>query len=100
MTAGSVLSNAPTPWYPRWRAEWAFNSGILAVAFAAYMVGLIAPLLTAGTVADRYGRKVVLVPGLGGAVIACRTGFWAIRWGRSPAARSPRRLCGARLDRQ
>ncbi|MDV8005779.1 MFS transporter [Rhodococcus sp. IEGM 1318] len=68
VTGVFVLSNAPTPLYVRWQAEWGFSSGTLTVVFAAYMVGLIATLLTAGTLADHYGRKAVLIPGLGAAV--------------------------------
>lgn len=62
VTAVFVLSNAPTPLYTRWQAEWEFSSGILTIVFGAYMVGLIGTLLVAGKLADRYGRKVVLVP--------------------------------------
>jgi len=70
VTAVFVLSNAPTPLYTRWQAEWEFSSGILTIVFGAYMVGLIGTLLVAGKLADRYGRKVVLVPGLIAAVTA------------------------------
>ena len=68
VTGVFVLSNAPTPLYVRWQEAWGFTSGTLTVVFAAYMVGLIATLLTAGTLADRHGRKVVLLPGLAAAV--------------------------------
>ena len=70
VTAVFVLSNAPTPLYTRWQAEWKFTSGTLTIVFGAYMVGLIGALLVTGKLADRYGRKVVLVPGLIAAVTA------------------------------
>ncbi|MDH6292346.1 MFS transporter [Rhodococcus opacus] len=70
VTAVFVLSNAPTPLYTRWQAEWGFSSGTLTIVFGAYMVGLIGTLLVAGKLADRYGRKIVLVPGLIAAVTA------------------------------
>ncbi|MGW4334112.1 MFS transporter [Rhodococcus koreensis] len=70
VTAVFVLSNAPTPLYTRWQAEWKFTSGTLTIVFGAYMVGLIGALLATGKLADRYGRKVVLAPGLISAVTA------------------------------
>lgn len=63
-----ALSNAPTPLYPHWQVAWGFGSGTLTVVFAAYIVGLIGALLFAGRIADRHGRRVVLLPGLGLAV--------------------------------
>ncbi len=64
VTAVFTLFNAPTPLYVHWQHEWGFSSGTLTVVFAAYMVGLIATLLTAGVLADRHGRKAVLLPGM------------------------------------
>ncbi|MBF9334955.1 MFS transporter [Microbacterium lacticum] len=64
VTAVFALSNAPTPLYVRWQDEWGFSSGLLTVIFAAYIAGLIATLLVAGRIADRHGRRVVLVPGV------------------------------------
>lgn len=70
VTAIFLLSNSATPLYARWQAEWGFDAGLLTVIFATYMVGLIAALVVAGRLADRFGRKAVLIPGLGAAVIA------------------------------
>lgn len=70
VTAVFLLSNSATPLYAHWQAEWGFESGLLTVIFATYMVGLVAALIVAGRLADRFGRKVVLVPGLAAAVIA------------------------------
>lgn len=70
VTAIFVLSNAPTPLYAHWQAAWGFSSGTLTIVFGAYMVGLISTLVVAGKLADRHGRKVVLVPGLIAAVVA------------------------------
>lgn len=64
VTAVFALSNAPTPLYVGWQEEWGFSSGLLSVIFAAYIAGLIATLLVAGRIADRLGRRVVLVPGV------------------------------------
>jgi MFS family permease len=63
VTAVFALSNAPTPLYVRWQDEWGFSSGTLTVIFAAYIAGLVGTLLVAGRIADRHGRRVVLVPG-------------------------------------
>ncbi|MBX3260538.1 MAG: MFS transporter [Labilithrix sp.] len=70
VTAVFTLSNAPTPLYVLWRNEWHFSSGTLTVIFAVYIAGLIGTLLVAGRIADRYGRGVVLVPGLLLAVVS------------------------------
>ncbi|WP_454119031.1 MFS transporter [Microbacterium lacticum] len=65
-----VLSNAPTPLYVLWQDAWGFSSGTLTVVFAAYMVGLIGVLTVGGRIADRHGRRVVLVPGIAAAILA------------------------------
>ncbi|OZC55894.1 hypothetical protein CH267_12840 [Rhodococcus sp. 06-621-2] len=70
MVASFVLSNAPTPLYLYWQSEWGVGSGAMTVVYSAYMAGLICTLSVAGSIADRYGRKIVLVPGLGAAAAA------------------------------
>ena len=70
VTGVFLLSNSATPLYAHWQAEWGFDSGMLTVVFATYMVGLIAALVVAGRMADRFGRKAVLVPGLAAAVLS------------------------------
>ena len=70
VTGVFLLSNSATPLYAHWQAEWGFDSGLLTVIFATYMVGLIAALVVAGRMADRFGRKAVLVPGLSAAVLS------------------------------
>ncbi|MGM7669142.1 MFS transporter [Microbacterium sp. A93] len=59
-----VLSNAPTPLYVEWQREWGFSSGMLTIIFACYMVGLVGTLVVAGRLADRYGRRPVLIPAM------------------------------------
>lgn len=66
-----VLSNSPTPLYVRWQAQLGFSAGTLTLIFAAYMAGLLLTLLVVGQLADRYGRKPVLIPGLLLAIVAC-----------------------------
>lgn len=65
-----MLSNSPTPLYAYWQQKIGFASGTLTFIFAAYIIGLITTLLFAGQLADRYGRKRLLLPGLIGAVLA------------------------------
>ncbi|MFB7252512.1 MFS transporter [Microbacterium sp. NPDC056234] len=65
-----VLSNAPTPLYVEWQWEWGFTSGMLTIIFACYMIGLVGTLVVAGRLADRYGRRVVLVPAMLAAILS------------------------------
>ncbi|WP_326063330.1 MFS transporter [Paenibacillus anseongense] len=71
VTAVFVLSNSVTPLYVHWQREMGFSNGTLTLIFAAYIAGLLATLLVAGQISDRYGRKPVLFPGLVAAVLAC-----------------------------
>ncbi|MFJ2540692.1 MFS transporter [Pseudomonas sp. NPDC087614] len=59
-----VLSNTATPLYVLWQGQLGFASSTLTLIFAAYILGLLLSLLIAGQVSDRYGRSVVLLPGL------------------------------------
>ncbi|MHA7305368.1 MFS transporter [Arthrobacter sp. TMN-49] len=71
VTAVFALSNSPTPLYVRWQAQLGFSDGTLTLVFAAYIAGLLLTLLMAGQLADRIGRKPVLIPGLVLAMVAC-----------------------------
>ncbi|MEU3353583.1 MFS transporter [Streptomyces sp. NPDC037389] len=71
VTAVFVLSNAATPLYGLWQRDIGFSKGTMTVVFACYIVGLIGSLLVSGVVSDRVGRKPVLLPALGLAVLAC-----------------------------
>lgn len=71
VTAVFALSNSPTPLYVRWQAQLGFSDGTLTLVFAAYIAGLLLTLLVAGQLADRIGRKPVLIPGLVLAIVAC-----------------------------
>lgn len=65
-----ILSNTATPLYVLWQGQLGFASSILTLIFAAYILGLLLSLLIAGQVSDRYGRRVVLLPGLVCAMLA------------------------------
>ncbi|MFP1924484.1 MFS transporter [Lonsdalea quercina] len=71
VTAVLMLSNSPTPLYLHWQQQLGFSSGMLTVIFALYIAGLLGTLLVAGQLSDRYGRKLVLMPGLLAALVAC-----------------------------
>ncbi|MYU30023.1 MFS transporter [Streptomyces sp. SID7810] len=71
VTAVFVLSNAATPLYVLWQREMGFSKGTLTVVFACYIAGLLGSLLVSGVVSDRIGRKPVLLPALGLALVAC-----------------------------
>lgn len=65
-------SNLPTPLYSFWQARWGFSSTALTAVFSIYVLGVVATLLTLGSLSDKLGRRQMLVPGLlfigGGAV--------------------------------
>ncbi|MCC3775688.1 MFS transporter, partial [Streptomyces sp. UNOB3_S3] len=71
VTAVFVLSNAATPLYGLWQRDIGFSKGTMTVVFACYIVGLVGSLPVSGVVSDRVGRKPVLLPALGLAVLAC-----------------------------
>ncbi|QFG27241.1 MFS transporter [Actinomadura sp. WMMB 499] len=88
VTAVFALSNAATPLYVLWQRELGFSGGTLTVIFACYIAGLLGSLLVSGVLSDRFGRRPVLLPALGLALVAC--GVFA-------AAPSVAALMGARL---
>ncbi|TDW24478.1 MFS transporter [Kribbella kalugense] len=71
VTAVFALSNSPTPLYVRWQREIGFSAGTLTVIFATYILGLLLSLVVSGQLADRIGRKPVLIPGVAIAIVAC-----------------------------
>jgi len=71
VTAVFILSNSATPLYVHWQQDIGFSNGTLTLVFAAYIAGLLVTLLIAGQLSNRYGRKLVLFPGLFAAVLAC-----------------------------
>lgn len=70
VTAIFILSNAATPLYSIWQQTLGFTSGTLTVIFACYIVGLLLTLTVAGQLSDHFGRKALLVPCIGLAIIA------------------------------
>ena len=70
VTAVFILSNAATPLYTHWQQSLGFTSGTLTLIFGWYILGLLLTLAAAGQLADHYGRKALLVPGIGIAIFA------------------------------
>ncbi|MCP1446613.1 MFS family permease [Pseudomonas sp. GGS8] len=70
VTAIFILSNAATPLYSFWQQSLDFASGVLTVIFACYIIGLLLTLTVAGQLSDHYGRKALLLPCVGLAIIA------------------------------
>src|SRR4051794_27377641 len=73
VTAQIVLfagSNFPTPLFPIYEQRYGFGSGVVTLLFGVYVVALIPTLLLLGRVADRIGRRPLLVAGIGITVIS------------------------------
>ncbi|MGW4489799.1 MFS transporter [Amycolatopsis sp. NPDC004368] len=69
-------TSAPSPIYPLYLQRWGFSVTVLTVVFAVYVAGLVAALLTVGSLSDHVGRRPVLVAAM--LVAAAGTGlFWA-----------------------
>lgn len=59
-----AASSAPSPLYPLYQDLWGFPPVVLTVIFAAYVVSLLAALLTVGALSDHLGRRPVLLVAL------------------------------------
>jgi MFS family permease len=70
VTAIFILSNAATPLYSLWQQTLGFGSGTLTVIFACYIAGLLLTLTVAGQLSDHFGRKALLAPCIGLAIVA------------------------------
>lgn len=64
VAASTSLSNEPAPLYVLWQGRFGFSAAVITLIYAGYIAGLLFTLTFAGTLADRYGRKPVLLPGL------------------------------------
>lgn len=54
-------ASAPTPLYRLYQEQWGFSPVVLTVIFAVYALGLLAALLTVGSLSDHVGRRPVLL---------------------------------------
>lgn len=55
-----AASSAPTPLYHLYQDAWQFSPGMLTMIFGVYALGLLAALLTVGSLSDYIGRRPVL----------------------------------------
>ncbi|WP_078850060.1 MFS transporter [Streptomyces sp. NRRL F-5126] len=55
-----AASSAPSPLYAVYQQQWHFAAWALTVVFALYVLGLLAALLTVGSLSDHLGRRPVL----------------------------------------
>jgi MFS family permease len=65
-----ALGTVPSPLYGVYRARDHFSLFMVTVAFAVYAVGVIGALLLAGHLSDLYGRRRLLLPSLGIAIVS------------------------------
>jgi MFS family permease len=72
-------AGVPTPLYPIYSARFQFSSGVLAMIFACYSVGVLVTLFFVAPQADRIGRKKLL--SLGMVCIAVAMVFFAFASG-------------------
>jgi MFS family permease len=63
-------SNLPTPLFPLYQHRYGFGPGTVTALFAVYVVPLIPTLLLVGRVADRIGRRPLLVAGIALTVVS------------------------------
>lgn len=57
-------SNLPTPLFPIYEQRYGFGSGVVTLLFSSYVAVLIPALILLGPVADRVGRRPLLVAGI------------------------------------
>ncbi|MBV9048065.1 MAG: MFS transporter [Solirubrobacterales bacterium] len=55
----------PTPLYPLYQQRLGFSTLLITVIYAVYAVGVIITLVLSGSSSDHYGRRPVLLVGLG-----------------------------------
>lgn len=69
--AASVLalalwsSGAPSVLYPSYQVKWDLSPAVVSAVFATYQVSLIVVLLLFGSLSDRFGRRIVMIWGVG-----------------------------------
>jgi MFS family permease len=59
-----AASNFPTPLFPIYERRYGFGSGMVTLLFGVYVLALVPSMLSLGRLADRIGRRPVLVAGI------------------------------------
>lgn len=65
-----AASSAPTPLYPLYQAAWGFSPFMITVVFATYAATLLITLLFFGTLANHWGRRLVILTALAAQILA------------------------------
>src|ERR1700745_1551298 len=65
-----ALGTVPSPLYGLYRVRDHFSLFMVTVAFAVYAIGVIGALLLGGHLSDLYGRRRLLLPALGIAIVS------------------------------
>jgi MFS family permease len=65
-----AFSAVPTPLYPIYQARDGFSSFMVTVIFATYAVGVVVSLFTVGHLSDWHGRRRLVLPALGAAIVS------------------------------
>src|SRR6476469_9016796 len=65
-----AFAAVPSPLYGLYRTRDHFSLFMVTVAFAVYAVGVIGALLLGGHLSDLYGRRRLLLPALGIAIVS------------------------------
>jgi len=65
-----AYSAVPTPLYPLYQGRDGFSSLMITVIYAVYAVGVVISLFTIGPLSDRHGRRRLVVPALGLALLS------------------------------
>jgi MFS family permease len=65
-----ALATVPSPLYGLYRARDHFSLFMVTVAFAVYAVGVVGALLLGGHLSDLYGRRRLLLPSVGIAIVS------------------------------
>jgi len=68
--AATAFSAVPSPLYGLYRARDHFSLFMITVIYAVYAVGVVGSLLLAGHLSDWYGRRRLLLPALGVAIVS------------------------------
>ncbi|MGX6449426.1 MFS transporter, partial [Patulibacter sp. S7RM1-6] len=81
------LSTVPSPLYPLYVARDGLSPFTVTLVYAAYALGVVGSLFLAGHVSDWHGRRRVLLPALGTAILSALvfiawTDLWALVLGR------------------
>ena len=63
-------SNFPTPLFPMYERHYGFSSGTVTQLFAVYVLALVPTMLAVGRIADRVGRRPLLVAGIATTLIS------------------------------